>query len=64
MNKQQINQAFTGYSDSYCITTIIRGKKYLIKYYHGFHSSNIIHSILQRNIHDWDPITQTFIVSD
>ncbi len=64
MTKQTIRQAFCGYGDTYCITTIKRGVAYLIKYYVGFNRANIHYGLLRDNIRDWEPFENTFIVSD
>lgn len=63
ITKKDIRQAFSGYSDCYYIKTLKRGKAYRIKYYAGFHSNNIINSILRHRIYNWDPIRQTFIIA-
>jgi len=57
-----IRQAFSGYSDSYVIYTIRRGKEYLVSYGRGFHSNNIMYSSIRHNIHEWNAMKQTFIV--
>ena len=62
MTKKEIMQAFAGFSDNYCITTIERGKLYRVNYYKGFHRSNILHSLIRRNIFNWEPLKQVFFV--
>ena len=63
ITKKDIRQAFAGYSDCYHIETIKRGKAYKIQYYKGFHSSNIVNSILRHRIYNWDCFKQTFLIA-
>ncbi len=63
ITKKDIRESFSGYVDCYLIETIKRGKAYKITYYNGFHSNNIMCSLLRHNICNWDPLKQTFFVS-